>query len=314
MRVIFMGTPEYAISSLEAVYAEHEVVAVLTRADKPNKRGNKIQFSPVKEFALAHNIPVFQPENLKDEALYAELAALNPDISAVVAYGMMIPNNIIDLPKFGTINVHGSLLPKYRGAAPMQYSVLNGDETAGVTIMYVSEALDSGDIILKKEIPVGEDETFGELHDRLAVLGAEALVEAMREIADGTSTRTPQNSAEATFAPSIKKEECIIDWTLPASQVHNRVRGLSPIPCANTCLPDGKLLKVYRTEKVEGYSGQPGEIVDVIKKKGFVVACGEGAVCVVSAKPEGKREMPGFELVNGHYVKIGDVFSAGNSC
>lgn len=314
MRVIFMGTPEYAISSLEAVYAEHEVVAVLTRADKPNKRGNKIQFSPVKEFALAHNIPVFQPENLKDETLYAELAALNPDISAVVAYGMMIPNNIIDLPKFGTINVHGSLLPKYRGAAPMQYSVLNGDETAGVTIMYVSEALDSGDIILKKEIPVGVDETFGELHDRLAVLGAEALVEAMREIADGTSTRTPQNSADATFAPSIKKEECIINWTLPAFQVHNRVRGLSPIPCANTRLPDGKLLKVYRTEKVEGYSGQPGEVVDVIKKKGFVVACGEGAVCVVSAKPEGKREMPGFELVNGHYVKIGDVFSAGNSC
>ena len=314
MRVIFMGTPEYAISSLEAVYAEHEVVAVLTRADKPNKRGNKIQFSPVKEFALAHNIPVFQPENLKDEALYSELAALNPDISAVVAYGMMIPNNIIDLPKFGTINVHGSLLPKYRGAAPMQYSVLNGDETAGVTIMYVSEALDSGDIILKKEIPVGVDETFGELHDRLAVLGAEALVEAMQEIADGTSTRTPQNSADATFAPSIKKEECVIDWTLPASQVHNRVRGLSPIPCANTRLPDGKLLKVYRTEKVEGYSGQPGEVVDVIKKKGFVVSCGEGAVCVVSAKPEGKREMPGFELVNGHYVKIGDVFSAGNSC
>ena len=314
MRVIFMGTPEYAISSLEAVYAEHEVVAVLTRADKPNKRGNKIQFSPVKEFALAHNIPVFQPENLKDETLYAELAALNPDISAVVAYGMMIPNNIIDLPKFGTINVHGSLLPKYRGAAPMQYSVLNGDETAGVTIMYVSEALDSGDIILKKEIPVGVDETFGELHDRLAVLGAEALVEAMQEIAEGTSTRTPQNSADATFAPSIKKEECVIDWTLPASQVHNRVRGLSPIPCANTRLPDGKLLKVYRTEKVEGYSGQPGEVVDVIKKKGFVVACGDGAVCVVSAKPEGKREMPGFELVNGHYVKIGDVFSAGNSC
>jgi len=309
-----MGTPEYAISSLEAVYAEHEVVAVLTRADKPNKRGNKIQFSPVKEFALAHNIPVFQPENLKDEALYAELAALKPDISAVVAYGMMIPNNIIDLPKMGTINVHGSLLPKYRGAAPMQYSVLNGDETAGVTIMYVTEALDSGDIILKKEIPVGVDETFGELHDRLAVLGAEALVEAMRGIVEGTSTRTPQNSAEATFAPSIKKEECVIDWSLPSAQVHNRVRGLSPIPCANTRLPDGKLLKIYRTEKVEGYSGQPGEIVDVIKKKGFVVACGKGAVCVVSAKPEGKREMPGFELVNGHYVKIGDVFSAGNSC
>lgn len=313
MRVIFMGTPEYAIASLEAVAREHEVVAVLTRADKPNRRGNKIQFSPVKEFALLHNIPIFQPESLKDESLFEELSKLNADISVVVAYGMLIPNNIIELPRLGTINVHGSLLPKYRGAAPMQYSVLNGDETAGVTIMYVSEALDSGDIILKKEIPVGPNETFGELHDRLAVLGADALTYAMQKIVDGTAERVPQNSAEATFAPSIKKEECVIDWTLPASQVHNRIRGLSPIPGATTRLPDGKLLKIYRSECVlDENRGKAGEVVDVIKKKGFVVACGSGAVCIISAKPEGKREMPGFELVNGHYIKVGDVLSGVN--
>ncbi|MDO5846013.1 MAG: methionyl-tRNA formyltransferase, partial [Methanocorpusculum sp.] len=273
------------------------------------KRGNKIQFSPVKEFALAHNIPVFQPENLKDPVLYDALAALHADIAAVVAYGMIIPNTIIELPPLGMINVHGSLLPKYRGAAPMQYSVLNGDETAGVTIMYVSEGLDSGDIILEKEIPVGPDETFGELHDRLSVLGAEALVEAMGDIAEGTAVRTPQDASKVTLAPSISKEECVIDWSLPARAVHNRVRGLSPIPCANTRLPDGKRLLVYRTEVASGYSGQPGTVVDVIKKRGPVVACGEGAVCIVSAKPEGKREMPGFEIVNGHYVKTGDMLS-----
>ena len=309
MRVLFMGTPEYAVASLEAVSTNHEIVGVLTRADKPNKRGNKIQFSPVKEFSLAHNIPVFQPENLKDEALMEELAALKPDIAAVVAYGMLLPKKLIDLPPQGTINVHGSLLPQYRGAAPMQYSVLNGDTEAGVTIMYVEEALDAGDIILQKKIPVGENETFGELHDRLSILGAEALVEAMQSIATGTHTRIKQDSTKATFAPSISKEECVVNWKLPAETVHNRIRGLSPIPGANTHLPDGKLLKIYRSEKIEGYSGKPGEIVDVLKKRGIVVSCGTGAVCITSAKPEGKREMPGFELANGHYVAIGDILS-----
>ncbi|HJJ57199.1 MAG TPA: methionyl-tRNA formyltransferase [Methanocorpusculum sp.] len=305
-----MGTPEYAVASLEAVSANHEIVGVLTRADKPNKRGNKIQFSPVKEFAISHNIPVFQPEKLNDDVLMEEIASLNPDIATVVAYGMIIPKRLINLPPLGTINVHGSLLPQYRGAAPMQYSVLNGDKEAGVTIMYVEEALDAGDIVLQKKIPVGDNETFGELHDRLSILGAEALVEAIKQIETGTSTRTKQNSEKATFAPSISKEECIVNWNLSADNVHNRIRGLSPIPCANTHLPDGKLLKIYRSEKIDGYFGKPGEIVDVLKKKGIVVTCGTGAVCITSTKPEGKREMPGFELINGHYVSIGDILSS----
>ncbi|HJJ60330.1 MAG TPA: methionyl-tRNA formyltransferase [Methanocorpusculum sp.] len=306
LRVLFMGTPEYAVPSLEAVSAKYDVVGVVTRADKPNRRGNRIEFSPVKAYALAHDIPVFQPESLKDDALYEELSALKPDISAVVAYGMLIPKRIIDLPRISTINVHGSVLPKYRGAAPMQYSVLNGDKTAGVTVMHVSEGLDAGDIILSREIPVGENETFGELHDRLSVLGAEALVEAISELEAGTAQRIAQNPAEVSFAPSISKEECVIDWSRPAQSVHNRVRGLSPIPGAVTHMSDGKLLKVYRTKLIDGYSGTPGEILAVLKKEGLVVACGSGAVCMISAKPEGKREMPAVELANGHYVAVGD--------
>lgn len=302
-----MGTPEYALSSLRAVFAEHEIVGILTRADKPNRRGNKIEFSPVKVFALEHGIPVFQLEDMKDPALFEQLKAISPDISVVVAFGMMIPDSIIDLPKHNTINLHGSLLPKYRGAAPMQYSVLNGDTETGVSIMYVTARLDAGDVILSKSIPLDENASYGEVHDLLADLGAEALIKALELVESGQVTRTPQDDLKVTFAPSISKEECVIDWSLPAGTVHNRIRGLSPIPGANTRLPDGKLMKIYKSEMVFGdYTGEPGTVVDVIKKKGPVVMTGDGAVCILSAKPEGKRDLPGFEIVNGHYLKVGD--------
>ena len=302
-----MGTPAYALSSLRAVFAKHEIVGILTRADKPNRRGNKIEFSPVKVFGLEHGIPVFQPENMKDPALFEQLKALSPDISVVVAFGMMIPASILDLPKHNTINLHGSLLPKYRGAAPMQYSVLNGDSETGVSIMYVTARLDAGDVILSKSIPLDENASYGEVHDLLADLGAEALIEALEMVESGRVIRIPQDDSKVTFAPSISKEECVIDWSLSAAVIHNRIRGLSPTPGANTRLPDGKLLKIYRSEKVFGdHTGEPGMVVDVIKKKGPVVMTGDGAVCILSAKPEGKREMPGFEIVNGHYLKVGD--------
>ena len=307
MRVLFMGTPAYAVPALEAVAARHEIVGVVTRVDKPNRRGNKIAFSPVKEWALAHGVPVFQPESMRAPSLAEELAGLRPDVGVVVAFGMMIPENIINLPQHKTINIHGSLLPRYRGAAPMQYAMLNGDAEAGVSIMYITPELDAGDVILSRSLAVGEDETFGELHDRLAVLGAEALMDALDLIDCGGVCAVPQDGAAVTFAPSITKEECVIDWTLPAGMVHNRIRGLSPAPCANTRLPDGKWLLIYRSGRVStGYAGQPGEVVDVIKKKGPVVMTGAGAVCILSAKPEGRREMPGFELVNGHYLAVGD--------
>ena len=307
MRVLFMGTPAYAVPALEAVASRHESVGVVTRVDKPNRRGNKIAFSPVKEWALAHEVPIFQPESMRDPALAGELAALAPDVGVVVAFGMMIPEEIANLPKHKTINIHGSLLPRYRGAAPMQYSVLNGDPEAGVSIMYITQELDAGDVILSRSLDVGEDETFGELHDRLAELGASALMEALDLISCGGVCAVPQDPAQATFAPSITKEECVVDWTLPAGMVHNRIRGLSPAPCANTRLPDGKRLLIYRSMLVpHAPAGVPGEVVDVIKKKGPVVMTGAGAVCILSAKPEGKREMPGFELVNGHYLSVGE--------
>lgn len=307
MRVLFMGTPEYALPSLRAISAKHEIVGILTRADKPNRRGNKIEFSPVKAFGLEHGIPIFQPENMKDPVLFEQLKALSPDICVVVAFGMMIPDSIIDLPKHNTINLHGSLLPKYRGAAPMQYSVLKGDSETGVSIIYVTSRLDAGDMILSKSIPLHDDLVYGEVHDLLADLGAKALVEALELVESGRVTRTPQDDSKVTFAPSISKEECVIDWSLSAADVHNQIRGLSPLPGANTRLPDGKLLKVYRSEKIfSEYAGEPGRVVDVIKKKGPVVMTGQGAVCILSAKPEGKREMPGFEIVNGHYLKVGD--------
>lgn len=312
MKVLFMGTPEYALYSLEKIAKLHDVVGVVTRADKPNRRGNKIEYSPVKKFAREHAIPVFQPESLNGDEIYASLSALKPDIAVVVAYGMLIPKRIIDIPRHSTINVHGSVLPRYRGAAPMQYSLLNGDDTAGVSVMYVTEKLDAGDIILVRSIPIGENETFGELHDRLAVLGAEAICEALDLFAGSPSSvpRIPQDPEKVTYAPSITKEQCVIDWTLSSTSVHNRIRGLSPIPCALTFIPGGQRLKVYAAKKVDGYFGQPGEICAVLKKEGVVVACGEGAVCLQSVKPEGKREMPAVELINGHYLKVGDILSS----
>ena len=210
MRVLFMGTPEYALPALRAVFAKHEIVGILTRADKPNRRGNKIVFSPVKTFALEHGIPVFQPEDMKDPALFEDLKALSPDISIVVAYGKMIPDSIINLPKYNTINIHGSLLPKYRGAAPMQYAVLNGDKEAGVTIMYVTKHLDAGDMILSKVIPLGENETFGIVHDRLAELGEKALLEALMLIEAGRAVRIPQDESKVTFAPSISDRKSVV--------------------------------------------------------------------------------------------------------
>ncbi|HJJ48294.1 MAG TPA: methionyl-tRNA formyltransferase [Methanocorpusculum sp.] len=308
MRILFMGTPEYAIPTLVRLISEHEVIGVVTRADKPSGRGHKLTPSPVKVCAMDHNIPVFQPEDMKDPALYEVLAALKPDISVVVAYGKFIPDSIIAIPRLNTINIHGSLLPKYRGAAPMQYSVLNGDAEAGVSIMYVTSGLDCGDVILQKAIPIGENETFGELHDRLAVLGRDTLSEALDLLESGAAKPFKQDGALSSYASMITKEECNIDWSRPASEVHNRIRGLSPNPGAFTKSPSGKIIKLYRSEVAEG-SGRPGEIIAAIKKKGFVVACGAGAVCIVSAKPEGKREMPAIELINGHYIGIGDVLS-----
>ena len=229
MRIVFMGTPDFAVPCLARLIADgHEIAGVFTQPDKPKGRGYKLAPPPVKELALANGLPVWQPEKLRDGTALAVLRELAPQLIAVVAYGRMLPKEILDLPEYGCINVHGSLLPKYRGAAPIQWSVLNGDLTAGVTTMYMAEGMDTGDMILSRSVPVGEDETSGELFDRLAVLGAEALSETVRLIAGGNAPRTPQDDAQASRASMLTKEMAVIDWSKSAREVHNLIRGMNP--------------------------------------------------------------------------------------
>lgn len=300
MRVIFMGTPDFAVASLEALLREHEVLAVITQPDKPKGRGKKLAFSPVKEYALAHGLAVLQPERVKAPEFVEELRKYNAELIAVTAFGQILPEEILNMPEYGCINVHGSLLPKYRGAAPIQWSVLNGDLTAGVTTMYMAEGMDTGDMILSRSVPVGEDETSGELFDRLAVLGAEALSETVRLIAGGNAPRTPQDDAQASRASMLTKEMAVIDWSKSAREVHNLIRGMNPWPTAHTRL-GGKVLKVHRSRVVEG-AGEPGIVLD---GKRLIVGCGEGAVELVEIQPEGSRRMPAADYLRGHPVETG---------
>lgn len=301
MRIVFMGTPDFAVPCLARLIADgHEISGVFTQPDKPKGRGYKLAPPPVKELALANGLPVWQPEKLRDGTALAVLRELAPQLIAVVAYGRMLPKEILDLPEYGCINVHGSLLPKYRGAAPIQWSVLNGDLTAGVTTMYMAEGMDTGDMILSRSVPVGEDETSGELFDRLAVLGAEALSETVRLIAGGNAPRTPQDDAQASRASMLTKEMAVIDWSKSAREVHNLIRGMNPWPTAHTRL-GGKVLKVHRSRVVEG-AGEPGIVLD---GKRLIVGCGEGAVELVEIQPEGSRRMPAADYLRGHPVETG---------
>ncbi|WP_368233273.1 methionyl-tRNA formyltransferase [Anaerotruncus rubiinfantis] len=302
MRIVFMGTPDFAVPCLARLIADgHEIAGVFTQPDKPKGRGMKLCPPPVKELALERNLPVYQPEKMKDGAAFAILKELAPELIVVVAFGRILPKDILDLPPYGCINVHGSLLPRYRGAAPIQWSVLNGDETAGVTTMYLAEGLDTGDMILKKETPVGPEETSGELFDRLSVLGAEALSETVTLIAEGKATRTPQDDSLSCYAPMLTKQDAKIDFTKSAHEVHNLVRGMSPWPVAHTTL-DGKTLKVHRTRTAEG-SGAPGEVLEDGRR--LVVACGEGAIELLEIQADGSRRMAAADYLRGHPVMKG---------
>ena len=265
MRVVFMGTPDIAATCLKKILAEgFEVVGVYTQPDRPKGRGMKLVASPVKEIALAAGIPVFQPENFRQEETVEQLRALKPDVCAVVAYGRILPQKVLDVPAYGCINIHASLLPKYRGSAPYQWAVLDGLTETGVTAMYLTREMDAGDIIDVSKTPIGENETAGQLLDRLAVLGADLLSKTLTRFAEGG--RVPaaaQNEAEVSYAPMLDKTMCPIDWTKTAQQVHNHVRGLHPWPVATMEL-EGKTFKVHATKVVEG-SGNPGEILGLTK-------------------------------------------------
>ena len=299
MRVVFMGTPDIAATCLKKILADgFEVVGVYTQPDRPKGRGMKMVFSPVKEVAIAAGIPVFQPENFREEETAEQLRALNPDVCAVVAYGRILPQRVLDIPTCGCINIHASLLPQYRGSAPYQWAVLDGLKETGVSAQYMVREMDAGDVIDVEKTPIGENETAGEVLDRLAVLGAELLSRTLKQAESGEKLGcVPQNPACVTFAPMLDKSMCPIDWNKTACQVHNQVRGLHPWPVATMEL-QGKKFKVHETRVVEG-SGEPGQILG-LTKTGLVIACGQGAIEIRSLQAEGGKRMAAPDYFRGH--------------
>ena len=298
MRVVFMGTPDIAATCLKKIIADgFEVVAVYTQPDRPKGRGMKMVFSPVKEVALSYDIPVYQPDSFREDADVDALRQLKPDVVAVVAYGRILPQRVLDIAPLGFINIHASLLPAYRGSAPYQWAVLDGLKVSGVSAMYLSRQMDAGDVIDTAETPIGENETAGQLLDKLAVLGADLLSRTLTAVENGTAVATPQDESKVSYAPMLDKTMCPIDFTKTAQQVHNQVRGLHPWPVATMEL-SGKLFKVHETVVTEG-KGKPGEILG-LTKTGLKIACGEGAVEIRSLQAEGGKRMAATDYFRGH--------------
>ena len=302
MRVVFMGTPDIAATCLKKIIADgFEVVGVYTQPDRPKGRGMKMVMSPTKEVALAHGIPVFQPENFRSDEDVQALRDLNPDVCAVVAYGRILPQRVLDIPAMGCVNIHASILPQYRGSAPYQWAVLDGRKETGVTAQHMALKMDAGDIIDVAKTAIGPDETAGELLDRLAVLGADLLSRTLTRFANGPVAGIPQNEEDVCFAPMLDKSMCPIDWSKTARQVHDHVRGLHPWPVA-TMEIQGRKFKVHATKIVEG-SGQPGQILG-LTTTGLKIACGEGAVEVISLQAEGGKRMAAPDYFRGHPLEL----------
>lgn len=315
MRIIFMGTPDFAKESLEAIYGKHEILAVVTNPDKPKGRGMKLCASPVKEFALEKNLKIYQPLKVrKNPEFIEELKSLNPDVICVVAYGKILPKELLEIPKLGCINVHGSLLPKYRGAAPIQWAVLNGDKTTGITTMYMDEGMDTGDMILKQEIEIGEDETTGELWDRLAKVGGELLVETLEQIEQGTAPRIKQGE-EFTMAPMLSKEMAKIDWeNQTAEEIKNLVRGLNPIMGAYTFL-NGKKIKFWNVDIAKKIIvGGPmdfmrnGTVIVSDARDGIFIKTKSGILKVIEIQGENAKRMSIQDFLRGNKIEEFEVF------
>ena len=298
MRVVFMGTPDIAATCLKKIIADgFEVVGVYTQPDRPKGRGMKMVFPPVKEVAIANNLPVFQPENFREDETVEQLKALQPDVVAVVAYGRILPQRVLDLVPKGFINIHASVLPQYRGSAPYQWAVLDGLKETGVSAQFMVHAMDAGDVVGVSKTPIGPDETAGELLDRLAVLGADLLSETLTKYENKELIPVPQDESKVTMAPMLDKSMCPIDWTKNAQQIHDKVRGLHPWPVATMEL-QGKKFKVHATKIVPG-SGEPGEILG-LTKTGLKIACGDGAIEVTSLQAEGGKRMAAPDYFRGH--------------
>ncbi|WP_294490569.1 methionyl-tRNA formyltransferase [uncultured Ruminococcus sp.] len=307
MKIVFMGTPDFAVPSIKALYdAGHEIQAVFCQPDKPKGRGYKLVPPPVKVFALDKDIPIYQPKSLKNggEEFIKVIEDFAPDCIVVAAYGKILPKEVLDIPRLGCVNVHGSLLPKYRGAGPIQWAVLNDEKTTGITTMLMGEGLDTGDMLLKSETEIGENETAAELFDRLADMGAELIVETLDKLEKGEITPVPQNEEEATYAPMLTKDLSPIDFSKSARAVHKQICGLSDWPCATTTI-GGKRIKVYRSEIVAGSTDKSAGTV--VNAKDLTVACGDGMVKLTEIQAEGSKRMATADYLRGKPVTEGTV-------
>jgi len=308
VKVIFWGTPEFSLPALRALGAEgHDVVAVVTQPDRPAGRGRAVTPSPVKVEAQAEMIPVLQPEKARGDEFIAQLRAFDADISVVVAYGQILKPEVLAVPRLGSVNIHGSLLPALRGAAPVQWAIINGLETTGVTIMQMDAGLDSGPMLLRVEEPIEADESACELADRLAEIGAEALVEALMLIEANGLVPEPQDHALATYAPKLDRETAKLNWSLPAEEVSRWIRGLDDVPGAWSPLDERGPVKLFRPRVEDARSGEPGTVLDA-GDGGVVIACGSGALRIAEVQPTGKRRMAAGEWVRGRGVAVGDRF------
>jgi methionyl-tRNA formyltransferase len=309
MKVLFMGTPEFAKISLEClVKNKYNIAGVVTQPDKPAGRKMILTPPPVKEYASSQNIPVYQPQSVKGEDFFDLLKSINPDIIVVVAYGKLIPKNVLDFPKHGCVNVHGSLLPKYRGASPINAAIINGDKITGITTIYMDEGIDTGDMILKESTEIGENETFGEVYDRLAQIGGKLLSETLNQIKNGTAKREKQPEIDAPAVKKINNDMCEINWNLSSKEIHNKIRGLSPSPTAFTWL-NGKKLKIYKSEIVGSAAlGVPFKCGEIITfDKSIEIKAGNGIVKILELQLEGAKKMSAKDFLNGKKIEKGTV-------
>ena len=309
MKVLFMGTPDFAVPTLKSlVESGYDVIGAITQPDKPKGRGYQLMPPPVKVYALENSIPVYQPATLRGEEFATLLAELDPEAIVVVAYGKILPINVLEYPKYGCVNVHGSLLPEYRGAAPMQRAIIDGKSETGITTMLMAAGLDTGDMLLKETVEIGEDDNFEDIHDRLSALGADLLIKTLKGLEAGEITPEVQDDSMSTYAAKIEKSDCAIDFSLDARVIHNKIRGLSPIPLSFTHTPDGKLLKIAKSKLCDAEKTVrclPGTVIEV--GEDIKVACGKGIISLLTVLPEGKGRMSAADFVRGRKIAMGDI-------
>ena len=311
MRIVFMGTPDFAVGSLQALCesGKHEILAVVTQPDRPKGRGNKLLQTPVKEYALAQGLTVYQPQKVKTPEFVELLHELQPELIVVAAFGQFLSKEILELPKYGCINVHASLLPKYRGASPIQYAIIKGEKESGVTIMQMDIGMDTGAMLDKVVVPIAENTTMGELHDALREQGSALLLQVIDKIAAGTAAAEPQDDAQATYATLLDRSMEHIDWSKTAQEVHNLIRGFNPAPSTFTKLPNGKSLKIWGSKMTDKSSAAAAGTVIETGKHSFFVACGEGVLEITEVQPESKKRMPAQVFLNGRGVQEGDLLA-----